>query len=362
MRKTGFLAILMLVSLILVSCSPADSSNPEVVESQSEESTEAVQEATEAPKRACFVTDVAGIDDKSFNATAWKGVLDAEELYGWEGSYLESQQQTDYEKNITQFVEYDCDLIIAVGNLLGDALGQAAELYPEQKFMMILWTYDPPFDNVWAQDYSIEEAAFLAGYVSASVTQTGKVGTFGGVQIPSVEAYMDGFALGVDYYNQKNDTDVEVLGWDVDTRTGLFVGNFESTDDGKRVGEALLDEGADIILPVAGPVGLGTAAAIKERGNAYLIGVDTDWTVSSPEYADFILTSVENRFDVSVVKAVDAIINNEFVGKTYPGTLADDSVGISPFHELDSLVREEVKEDLEEIKELIISGEIKVQP
>ncbi|HET7089593.1 MAG TPA: BMP family ABC transporter substrate-binding protein [Anaerolineae bacterium] len=312
--------------------------------------------------KVCQVTDVGGIDDKSFNQTAWKGAQDASEALGWEAVYLESQQQTDYEKNINEFLGSDCSLIVTVGFLLGDATKAAAEANPDQKFQILDSAYDPVIPNVWGQVYATDQGAFLAGYVAAAVTKTGKVGTFGGINIPPVTDFMDGFALGVAYYNQENDTNVEVLGWDVEAHDGLFTGNFESTDDGRRMGETLMDEGADIIMPVAGPVGLGTAAAVQERGGAYIVGVDTDWTVSAPEYADIVLTSVEKRLDLSVLSAAKAVAAGIFAGGTQLATLANGQIGISPFHSLDSMVPDEVKADLEQITADIIAGTIQTKP
>ena len=223
--------------------------------------------ADDATAKICEVTDVGGIDDKSFNATAWAGVERAIAELGVEGKFLESQQQTDYERNINAFVEDGCDLIITVGFLLGDATAAGAEANPDIKFAIVDFAYDPPYDNVVGLVFQIDEAAFMAGYIAAAATQTGIVGTFGGINIPPVTAFMDGFVMGVNYYNGQNGTDVQVLGWDIDAQDGLFTGNFESTDDGRALGESLMDEGADVIMPVAGPVGLGTAAAIQERGD-----------------------------------------------------------------------------------------------
>ncbi|MER3458375.1 MAG: BMP family ABC transporter substrate-binding protein, partial [Chloroflexota bacterium] len=125
---------------------------------------------------------------------------------------------------------------------------------------------------------------------------------------------------GVKYYNEKHGKNVQVLGWSNETQEGTFVGNFESKDDGRRVAESLMQEGADIILPVAGPVGLGSAAAVKERGNAWIIGVDTDWTVSAPEFADVTLTSVMKNMDVAVFDFIKAVKEGTFKGGTYVGT------------------------------------------
>lgn len=280
--------------------------------------------------KACQVTDVGGIDDKTFNATAWKGVQDAEASLGVTGSYLESQQQTDYETNINAFIEEGCDLIVTVGFLLGDATYAAADSNPDQLFTIVDYpNSDPAKANLVGLLFATDQAAFLAGYVAAGSTQTGKVGTFGGINIPPVTAFMDGFWYGVQYYNQQNGTSVEVLGWDPATQEGLFTGNFESTDDGRAFGESLMDEGADIIMPVAGPVGLGTAAAIQERGNAWIIGVDTDMRVSAPEYADIILTSVLKNMDVAVYSIIEADLGGTFPGGNYFGVLANNGVGLA---------------------------------
>ena len=311
--------------------------------------------------KACQVTDTGGIDDKSFNATAYKGVTDAVAQLGVEGKFLESQQQTDYEKNINAFLDEGCDLIITVGFLLGDATAAAAGANPNQKFSIVDVDY-LDFPNLLGQAFKTDQAAFLAGYVAAAVTQTGKVGTFGGIQIPTVTVFMDGFALGVQYYNSKHGTSVEVLGWDPATQTGLFTGNFESTDDGRAMGETLMDEGADIIMPVAGPVGLGTAAAVQERGGGYIIGVDSDWTLTSPEYTDITLTSVLKKMDVTTFNAIKAVVDGTFAGGLTVGTMENGGVALADFHSLDSMVSAELKAELEQIKADIIAGTIQTSP
>jgi basic membrane protein A len=277
---------------------------------------EPTEEPIVAPEgfKVCQVTDVGGIDDKSFNATAWKGVEDSVEAFGGEGKFLESQQQTDYAVNINAFLEEGCDLIVTVGFLLGEDTATAAAANPDQSFAIVDSTYDPAISNVRGSAYQIDQATFLAGYLAAGMTETGKVGTFGGIQIPPVTAFMDGFYMGVQKYNEVNGTEVEVLGWDPATQTGLFTGNFESTDDGRRLGETLLDEGADIIMPVAGPVGAGTLAVLEERGTGLLLGVDTDWSAPQafPESADFILASALKNMDAWVVDTVGQVIDGTF--------------------------------------------------
>ena len=322
----------------------------------------ACQTAGGAKFTACQVTDTGGIDDKSFNATAWKGVEDAKKSLGIEGKYLESQQQTDYEKNINEFINAKCDIIITVGFLLGDATKAAAEANPNVKFSIVDYAYDPVLPNVLGQVFNTDEAAFLAGYVAAGVTKTGAVGTFGGIQIPTVTVFMDGFSMGVQYYNEKHGTTVKVLGWDPAAQTGLFTGNFESTDDGRKMGETLMDEGADIIMPVAGPVGLGTAAVAKERGNVYIVGVDNDWAIVNSDYADIVLTSVLKNMDITTVDAIKAAKEGTFKGGVTVGTLPNGGVGLAPFHNLDSVVSADLKKEVETVKQDIIDGKIKTKP
>jgi basic membrane protein A len=283
-------------------------------------------------------------------------------LQNIDGKYLESQQQTDYEKNINAFLSEGCDLIITVGFLLGDATQTAALANPTQKFSIVDYAYDPAIPNVLGQVFNTDEAAFLAGYLAAGVTKTGKVGTFGGMQIPTVTVFMDGFAYGVEYYNTKHNTQVEVLGWDPATQTGLFTGNFESTDDGRTMGQSLMDEGADIIMPVAGPVGLGTAAAALERGNTMIIGVDNDWYVASPEYASIVLTSVMKNMDITTFNAIKDVQAGTFAGGVTVGTLKNGGVGLADFHDLDSLVPADLKAEIAQVKADIIAGTLPTKP
>ena len=350
MRKLLLTCIsLLTVVTLLAACGPAPTEAPP------EEAPEEVPE--EAPPevlKAGQVTDMGGIDDKSFNQTAWHGLEMAEEQLGVEVAYLESQGQTDYAVNITQFLDQEYDLIVTVGFMLGDDTATFAQQNPDVDFAIVDFGYDPIIPNVLGLTFATDEAAFLAGYLAAGMTKTGKVGTFGGIEIPTVTIFMVGLQAGVDYYNQQHGTDVEVLGMD------LFVGNFESTDDGRRVAEDLIAEGADIIMPVAGPVGLGTAAAIQENPGTMLIGVDVDWCVSAAEYCDVTLTSVLKNMDVAVLEAIKQAQAGTFEGGFYVGTLANGGVGIADFHEFDDDVPDDLKAELEDIRQAIADGTIAV--
>lgn len=312
----------------------------------------------------CQVTDTGGIDDNSFNQTAWKGVEDAEAAFGVTGRFLESQAETDYEANINALVDGDCDVIITVGFLLGDATKTAAAANPDQRFSIVDYAYDPTIPNVLGQVYATDEAAFLAGYLAAGMSKTGIVGTFGGINIPPVTIFMDGFVRGVEHYNTEKGTEVMVLGWDVNTREGLFTNNFESLDDGRAYAQNLYDEGADIVLPVAGPVGLGSAALADEVGPEALmiIGVDADLYASDPQKGHVYLTSITKRMDATVMAVIEAAMNDTFEGGLLTGTLENGGVDLAPFHDLDAAVPAALKAELDALRAAIIDGSVQVRP
>jgi basic membrane protein A and related proteins len=316
-------------------------------------------DAAAADFRGCQVTDTGGIDDRSFNQTVWAGFQRAEQELDIEIANLESSSESDYEPHINTFIEQECDLIVTVGFLLGDATEAAAQANTGVNFGIVDYAYETEYDNLLGIVFATDQAAFLAGYVAAGTTETGKVGTWGGVNIPPVTAFMDGFLAGVRYYNQENGTSVEVLGWD--GNDGVFTNDFEAQDLGANVTADLLQNGADIILPVAGPAGLGTATAIESFGSGKMIWVDTDG-YESTSFGSIILTSVEKRMDNAVYTAIESAIAGEFAGGTYVGTLENDGVGLSPFHDFEDAVPQEVKDALEGIRAGIVDGSISTSP
>lgn len=320
--------------------------------------------------KACQVTDTGGVDDKGFNQTAYKGVTDAEAELGVEASVLESQSETDYAPNIQSSLDANCDIIVTVGFLLGDATMTAANANPDAKFSIVDYAYGNNDDgtpqitnnNVLGQIFNTDEAAFLAGYLAAGMTATGKVGTFGGINIPPVTIFMTGFYYGVQKYNADNGTNVTVLGWDPATSKGLFTENFESLDDGRTFAQNLYDEGADIVMPVAGPVGLGSAALASELGTDKLkiIGVDADQYNLDTANKGVYLTSVLKNMDVTTLAAVKSVVDGTFEGGVTVGSMANGGVGLAPYHDFDAAVPDELKSAIETIKAGIIDGSVKV--
>ncbi|MFV2011501.1 MULTISPECIES: BMP family lipoprotein [unclassified Micromonospora] len=318
-------------------------------------------EATEAYK-ACMVTDVGGIDDRSFNASAWAGIEAAQsENDAVDGDYVASSAEADYEPNLTGYVTGDCDFILAVGGLMRDATIAVAEANPDQQFGIVDATTD--LANVYPMQFDTAQAAFLAGYLAAGFSESGIVGTYGGLPIPPVTIFMDGFVDGVAHYNQAKSADVQVLGWDKATQNGSFTNDFVKQDEGKKVGDSLVAQGADVIMPVAGGAGLGTAAAAQAAGGAYsVIWVDVDGCESAEQYCDTFLTTVVKNIPDAVKQAVLAGANGDELSADpgYLGNLENNGVSLAPYNEFDDRVSDELKAEVEQLKADIIAGTIEV--
>jgi len=307
-----------------------------------------------------MVTDQGGLDDKSFNASAWKGMqaAEADGSTDIEIKNVPSTSEADYEPNLTSFVNQKCDFILAVGGLMGAATEKISAANPNQQFGIV--DYKAPQANVYSMQFDTAQAGFLAGYLAAGYSKTGKVGTYGGIKIPPVTIFMDGFAGGVKYYNQQKGKNVQVLGWDPTTQNGAFTNTFISAPDGKKASDTLLAQGADVIMPVAGGTGGGTmedAAAGKFTG----IWVDVDGCQSTP-YCKGILTTVVKNIPDAVRDAVVKGAKGETL-KGAPGTigtLQNNGVSIAPFHEFDSKVPADLKAEVEKLKNDIIAGTVKV--
>lgn len=315
--------------------------------------------------KACMVSDFGGFDDKSFNETSYAGLLRAEKELGIEIGKIESNSEPEYAGNIQSMIDAKCNIIVTVGFALATATEAAAKQNPDINFAIVDNSSFEGVTNAKGLLFNAAEPAFLAGYAAAAMTQTGTVGTFGGAPYPTVTIFMTGFAQGVAHYNEVNGKDVKVLGWDETAQDGQFIGGADPFGDipgGKNTANTLISQGADIILPVAGPAGIGALQAAQESGGKVnAIWVDTDGTKSASEYADVIITSVEKGMDVAVFEAIKAAKEGSFDAEAYVGTLENEGAKISPFHSFESKLPDGLQQQLDEIKQKIISGEIKVK-
>ncbi|GAP79650.1 MULTISPECIES: BMP family lipoprotein [Brachybacterium] len=320
--------------------------------------------------KACMVSDAGGWDDKSFNESSYNGLLNAEKNLGIQKQTAESTTVSDFEPNINNMVTEGCDLIITVGYLLAPATGKAAQANPDTDFAIVDSTAQDAdgnpieLENVKPLEFDTAQAAFLAGYLAAGTTETGKVATYGGVNIPTVTIFMDGFVDGVAHYNETHGTEVEALGWNKESQEGSFTGDFEDQTKGKAVSDEFYSAGADIVMPVAGPVGAGTLASAKEGEDRKVIWVDADGyetNASDPEAQATILTSVMKEMTTGVEDVIGAAAEGEYDATPYVGTLENGGVGLAPFHDFEDEVPAELSGEIETLTQEIIDGTVVVE-
>lgn len=355
--KTRLLAVGAVAALALAACGSAPEEEAGGASASGSTST--------ADFLGCMVTDSGGIDDRSFNASAWAGLEGAAETTGIEVKYVTSKSESDYTPNVNSLVNEDCGIIVTVGFSLGDATKTAANENPDENFTIV--DENPTndgeaIDNVKPLLFNTAEAAYLGGYLAAGMTETGTVATFGGVKLPTVAVFMDGFADGVDKYNEDNSADVVLLGWDKEKQDGSFAGKFDSPTDGKNLSKNFIQQGADIIMPVAGGTGLGAAAAAQEsNGEVSIIWVDQDGYESAAQYKEVFLTTVEKNIANSVEATTVETVAGNFANTPYIGTLANDGVGLAPYHDYADKVPAELNTAVEELKQQITDGTITVE-
>ncbi|HUX04757.1 MAG TPA: BMP family ABC transporter substrate-binding protein [Acidimicrobiales bacterium] len=320
--------------------------------------------------KACVVTDTGGINDKSFNASAWKGMEDAKaKNKNIEISYLSSTSSSDYAPNINSFIHKGCGIIVTVGFLMDKATKNASNANRKQKFAIVDDAPQTKSKNVLALQYQTDQGAFLGGYLAAASTKTGTVATYGGMQFPSVTMYMNGFVAGVRYYNKTKGASVKVLGWTPAKGkctlakcdgSGQFVGNFTDQTAGQTITANDFAGGADIVFPVAGSVGLGSVAAAQKAGTGHsVMWVDTNGCVSDKQYCSSFIGSVVKGVEPSVRDAVLLAASGKFKGGTYLGTLKNQGTG---FTYGGIKVPGSLKKMITKITKGIIAGKISVNP
>jgi basic membrane protein A len=365
-------ALAVSATLVVAACGSSTSSASSSSSSSSASSAPASSAAaggTGSKVLGCMVTDTGGINDRSFNASSWAGMQAAAAANpNITVKYLQSTTQSDYTPNINTFIGEKCNIIVTVGFLMGAATEAAAKANPTQKFAIVDCSYatgcltgtkEPNIDQL---TYNTVQDGFLGGYLAAGMSKTGKVATFGGIELPTVTIYMDGYWDGVQYYNQKHGKHVQVLGWNEQTQKGSFTGDFTNQTKGQTLTQTFISEGADIIFPVAGNVGLGAAKAVQSAnaagGKVAMLWVDVDGCVSAATYCPLFITSVEKGIVASVKATVVSAASGTFQGGTYVGTLANGGAVLAPFHQFDAKVPASLKSELSQIATGISNGSI----
>ena len=297
----------------------------------------------EAGFQPCLVSDDGGFNDKSFNQSAKEGMDRAAGELDVKAIEVESRSANDYKSNLENLVAEGCTFVVAVGFKLSADTIESALANPEIDYALIDdWANNDGDDETDAPNikplmFDTVQAAYLGGYAAAAWShQAGvdSVGTVGGIKIPPVTIFMDGYVDGVAKFNEAKGASVATHGWNVETQDGSFTDNFEANDVSKQAMQGILDQGVDVLLPVGGPIYQSAAAAIRESGSgAVMLGVDSDLAVADPEVADLILVSIMKRIDEAVYEATMQAAAGDYDVTPYVGTLENEGVGLSSFHD-----------------------------
>lgn len=352
MKKSGLmLAMILTLTMILSACGGGsnNSGNNSSAASPSSETSAAPSEST-TPSASDFKvgmsTDTGGVNDKSFNQSAWEALQQFTTDTGAETKYLESKGDADMEPNLNAFVQQKYDLVWGIGFLFNDAMAKVAGQNPDAKFALIDSVVDAP--NVTSVTFAEHEGSFLVGVVAGLTTKTNKIGFVGGIESPTIQKFEAGFVAGVKAVNPSAEVNVQ------------YAGAFDKPDIGKTIAATQYNNGADIIFPAAGATGTGVFNEATERFNAgnkvWVIGVDKDQSLEFGN--DITLTSMMKGVKEAVYKVSNDLMNGTWNGgTTLELGLKDNAVGLP---ENNPNVSEDVLAKVEEYKQKIISGEITV--
>lgn len=328
--------------------SSEEASSEEATEAESEKASS--EEETEAETeedidgtgfKIGMVTDVGGVNDGSFNQSAWEGLQRAGEAFGCEVKYIESKGDADYVPNIESFLDEDYDLIVCVGYMMADAVRDAAELYPDQKFAIIDDASNADLDNVTCMMFEQEQASYLVGLAAGYTTESNIVGFVTGAANETMNSFGYGYCAGVLDANP----DATILQYNAN--------NFGDASGGKTAVNTMVTKGADVVFHAAGGTGIGVIDGCKEN-KIWAIGVDSDQSPLAPET---ILTSALKRVDNACYDATKKTILGTLEGGVETYDLAAGGVDIA--QTTDNLSKY-VLEKIEDAKKDIIAGDLVV--
>ncbi len=326
--------------------------------------TPVVDKNANASIKVCILGDEL-TDVETFQKHAWIGAQLAHEQYGVSISYiqLESTEADAYGLAVRKGLASDCTLILGTSYQWTETIQNYAGIYPKVKFAIIDCLIGPHPDNILDSWYEVSQPAYLSGWMAAGYSKTGVVATFGGKNIPAVIQFMHGFARGVQDYNNTYGTSVMVLGWNPESKSGMTNSGFTDVNLGYEITNTFVSSGkADVIFPIAAEVNVGALGFCQETENCVVIGTDLDGTLVYPEYDEIILTSVAKNLEVFVLEAARQVVMDEFNGGTWTGTLENAGVGL--IHNLAFSARLDIKtyDELESLKQKIISNDINTSP
>jgi basic membrane protein A len=339
-KVSTFMAFVLILSMVLSACAP---------------------QAASTKLKIGLVTDTGGVNDKSFNQSAWDGVQQAMKDTGVDAKYIESKQPTDYDKNIDQFATENYDVIITVGFLMGDATAAKAKQYPKIKFAIIDNAYYPTqgsaacnetvkdcyadggLTNVTSLMFQEDEVGFLAGVVAAGISKTGTICTVSGMEIPPVVRYVVGYQNGAKWVNPNIKT------------LNVYIPSFTDPAKGKETAVSMISQGCDVVFGVGGNTGNGGLLAAKEAGLA-AIGVDVDQYNTYPEVKDALVTSAMKNVNVAVDDYIKSVVAKTDKAGVVTANIKNGGVGLAPYHDWDSKVPQSVKDKVKEATDALKAG------
>ncbi len=341
----AFLAILLVGSLVLGACKPKATEEPTKPPAEGEP-TEPMEE--EEPIKVGLVTDVGEVDDKSFNQSAWEGVQKAkEELDLGEIDYIETKDAKDYMANIDLFAKNDFDVIVTVGFALGEATLEAADKYPDVYFIGVDQFQAEAKDNVVGLIFEEDKSGFMAGALAGLLTETDTVAAVLGTDlVPPVVAFKEGYESGVAYVNP----DAKVLS--TYHPGGLDVA-FTDPEWGATTAKQAIDNGADIVFGAGGKTGNGALIEAAGYEDVYCIGVDSDQWYTVPEAHPCLVSSAMKLITPGVVDIIEMYTKGNAPTGNYVGDVA-----LAPFHDFEDEITQDIKDQLAEIREPLLAGEI----
>lgn len=348
-RLRKFLALFVVFALVAsfaVGCSATE-----------DEPADTTTEEPMTEVRAAMVTDVGGLGDKSFNDLAYAGLQMAEKDFGTEIKALASNEIADYEPNIDQLAQAGYDVIFTVGFLMTDTSALKAPEYPDVVIGGIDQFFEEPADNLAGLLFKEHEAAYLAGVVAGlgtldadldpAINDDNTIAFIGGMDIPPVEKFEVGFIAGARSVNP----DVKVI--------SLYAGAFDDQAKGKELALTAIEQGADIVFAAAGLSGVGSVTACVEKG-ALFIGVDSDQYETIDEAKPIIITSAMKRVDQAVYQIVGQVVDGTFSGGIVEFGLAEDGVGLAPYHEFEDKISSDIKAAVDKARTDVIDGTVVV--
>ena len=308
-------------------------------------------DAAEGNVKIEMVTDTGGVNDQSFNQLAWAGMQKLNEDNGWEVSYIESKQDSDYMTNLDKAVDDGSNLVWGIGFAMAEAVNTAADQNPDVKFALIDGTNDNGASNLTGVLFKAQEPSFAVGYIAARVSKSGKVGFVGGMSSETIQQFEYGFYAGIEYANKEQGTSV--------TYQGQYAESFGDAAKGKSIAQKMIEDGCDVLYHAAGGTGVGMLEACNDAG-VWSIGVDQDQAVLFPDYTT-IITSALKKVDEAVVTVSNGIIDGSITGgENIVLGAPEDAIGIAPTHDKLDEINPDLYNETLEVIEKIKSGDIVV--